>query len=175
MTLNIVCELRANPTEDEEVLRTVLKKFVPGEIKEDLRSTGKYFYLMTEGIDALTFFSDWVRNQSLLDTVRNRFLRNVENETLTTVYFNRNAAVLDRLILLDFEDDPPLGPVMLQIIASDPTELMKAIDRITPSTIEGEEMTDEQKKEYFRRLMEKKKSKEKRRQKAKGSDVLDLT
>lgn len=175
MTINVVCEMRVNSTEDPDILRSVMNKFVPGEIREDQRSTGKFFYLLTEGLDTLGYFSDWVRNQSLLDTVRNRFLRNIENETLTTIYFNRNAAVLDKLILLDYEDDPPLGPISVQIIASDATELMEAIDEITPSTIEGEVMSDEQKKDYFKRLQEKKKSRQKKRMKESDSGVLDLS
>ena len=138
--IEIVCEARLNPTESREVIEEILSSFLPGEIILDERFGGNYLLIRNSGWDALELLSDWVRQSKLLDTIRRRLLRSSIGN-ITALYFNRQAAVMGRLSLVDVDDNPPLGSISYQII-SDGLEFL--INKFTPRTHEGREISDDE-------------------------------
>ncbi len=164
----ITCEARLNETENEEKVRKLLSFLVNGEIKKEERSDGTYLIILTTDEDSLGNFYETIRTQRLLDTIRTRMLRNKEYEGMTSLYFNRQALWGGKLSLVDFEDNPPLGPVLLQIVAGENENINEIIDKIAPQTYKGKELTEEEwkevkRKEAERRAREKAKSSRKNR------------
>jgi predicted RNA binding protein with dsRBD fold (UPF0201 family) len=138
--VEIVCEARLNSTETEETIRDILRKFLPGEANLDSRFDGTFVVVRTSGLEELQIFGDWVRELRLLDTVRERLIRSITGN-ITALYFNRQAAAMDRIALVDLNDEPPLGPVVLQIVSD---SLMFVADKITPRTWKGKELSEEE-------------------------------
>lgn len=162
----ITCEAKLNETEDEEKLRKLMSFLVNGMIKKETRSDGEYLTIITDEEGALANFYEAIRAQRLLDTIRTRMIRNKEYESMTSLYFNRQALWNGRLSLVDFEDDPPLGPVLLQIVAGEGEEIDQIIDRLAPKTYKGRELSEEEwqevkRKEAERRAREKAKDRRK--------------
>lgn len=136
--VEIVCEARLNSTETQETIENILRKFLPGKVSEDKRFDGTYLVVRASGLDQLQIFGDWVRELRLLDTVRERLIRSISGN-ITALYFNRQAAAMDRLALVDLNDAPPLGPVVLQIVSD---SLMFVADKVTPKTWKGKELSE---------------------------------
>lgn len=139
MDIELVVETKVNVTEQPERIEAILHRFIEGEVKKDLRFDGEYFYIRSSSDSSIEYLMEWIRDLYLLDTVRRRLLRNQEG-SLTSLYFNKQAAAMGRMSLVDFEDNPPLGPILLQIICSSSEELERAIDKITPKTVNGKEV-----------------------------------
>jgi len=136
--LEVVSELKWNSTEDRATLEKILQTFVAGKIVEDKRSDGTYLVIRNNSSDCLQLLGDWIRSARLLDTVRKRLFRSIVGN-LTAVYFNRQAAAMERLSLVDVEDDPPLGAIVVQIVSDG---LLHVIDTLTPKTYRGKELTE---------------------------------
>ena len=164
--LYITCEAKLNETENENKVRKLLTFLVNGEIKKEKRSDGTYLVILTSEETALANFYETIRSQRLLDTIRTRMLRNKEYGGMTSLYFNRQALWGGKLSLVDFEDEPPLGPVLLQIVAGENEDIDEIIDKLAPKTYRGKELTEEEwrevrRKEAERRAREKAKSERK--------------
>jgi predicted RNA binding protein with dsRBD fold (UPF0201 family) len=151
MNVTVICEIKYNPTEDRTGLKEILQKLVEGEIKEDTRFDGNYLYLTQTGLDAIQKIRDWIRDSNMIDTFRQRLFR-YQQSTLTSLYLNRQALVMDKLALLDLDDNPPLGPILIQIIADNENDLNEIIDEIAPRTFDSRIVS----KEEFDQLMREK-------------------
>ncbi|MCE7737686.1 MAG: hypothetical protein GPJ54_22535 [Candidatus Heimdallarchaeota archaeon] len=138
--IEIVCELKLNPTELRPPLVAILNSFLEGDVNDDIRFDGTYLVVRGSGWDALTILSKWIRESKLLDTVRRRLLKSSLGN-LTAIYFNKQAAAMKKLSLVDVYDNPPLGSISFQII-SDGMEYV--INKFTPKTHDGHEITDDE-------------------------------
>lgn len=147
--IEIICEVRLNATENRESVEKIMSNFLEGKIQEDRRYDGQYLIIRNSSLAGLQKLGDWIRQFKLLDTVRRRLRRSITGN-ITAIYFNRQAAAMGKLSLVDVEDNPPLGYIAYQIV-SDGLEFI--IDQFTPKTFDGLEMTPE---EYKRRKQEKK-------------------
>lgn len=138
--IELVCEGKLNPTEKSERIENILGSFLDGEIISDDRFDGKYLLIRNSGWEALNRLSDWIRKTRLLDTVRRRLLKSSVGN-ITAIYFNKQAAAMGRLSLVDVDDNPPLGAISYQII-SDNIEFV--VNKFTPRTHEGREISEEE-------------------------------
>ena len=136
----VVCELKWNPTENRETLEKIILSFVMGDIVEDIRSDGTYLVVRNNTSESLQLIGDWIRSAKLLDTIRKRLFKSIVGN-LTAIYFNRQAAAMQRLSLVDVEDDPPLGAIVVQIVSDG---LAQVIDTLTPKTYRGRELTEKE-------------------------------
>ncbi|MHA2249815.1 MAG: hypothetical protein ACXAD7_05605 [Candidatus Kariarchaeaceae archaeon] len=138
--IEVVCEAKINNTEKEETIVNILKQFIEGDPFIDERFDGNYMVIRNSKDDSLQVFADWVRELKQLDTVRKRLFNSMVGN-LTALYFNRQAAAMHRLALVDVNDRPPLGPITLNIVSD---SLDSIINMLTPKTHKGKELTNEQ-------------------------------
>ena len=138
--IEIVCEAKLNPTENRETIEEILNSFLDGEVNLDERFDGNYLLIRNSDWEALEMLSDRIRQSRLLDTIRRRLLRSSIGN-ITALYFNRQAAAMGRLSLIDVDDNPPLGYITYQIV-SDGLEYL--INKFTPRTHEGKEISDDE-------------------------------
>lgn len=151
--------MKFNSTEDRSILENIIHRFIEGTISEDPRFDGKYLVSHTQGQQSLDTIRTWIRDSGIIDTVRQR-LKRYQQGSLTSLYFNRQAAAMGKIALLDLDDNPALGPVLLQIIADSEEELNDLIDDLAPKTYDGRIVTKEEALEI---IAKKKAEKEKRR------------
>lgn len=161
--VNVVCEAIVNPTEDSKKVEKILYKFLNGDIMVDERIDGTYLVINAEGTGALQILHEWVANQKILDTVRSRLLKSIANN-VTAVYFNKQAAYMNHLSLVDYDDGTPLGPVSYQIISDNLEEI---INMVTPRTYDGKIMSEEELARYQARIEKRKIMKQKEEDDAK--------
>jgi predicted RNA binding protein with dsRBD fold (UPF0201 family) len=138
--LEVVVEAKLNPTERKETISKILNYFVKGEVFVDERFDGKYLVIRSSGNESLQIFGDWIRQARQLDTIRKRLFKSITGN-ITALYFNRQAAAMGRIALVDIEDSPPLGSIALQIISD---SLEHVIDEIAPKTHNGRELTEQE-------------------------------
>ncbi|MCY3412954.1 MAG: hypothetical protein INQ03_15050 [Candidatus Heimdallarchaeota archaeon] len=164
--LHLVVEVKLNNTERRESLEEILHKFLPGEIVVDERIDGRFLLIRAEGTENMQILHDWIASQRIIDTVRSRLIKSIVGN-VTAVYFNRQAAYMNHLSLLDLEDGTPLGPINYQLISDN---LFEIIDMITPQTIDGRIMTEEEKVKHLARIENKKERKRKEREREQQRD-----
>jgi predicted RNA binding protein with dsRBD fold (UPF0201 family) len=164
--IDIVCEAKLNPTEKRETIEELLKKFLSGDVVEDVRSDGTYLLIRANDISDLLILYEWSYELKLMDTIRSRLIKSILGN-ITALYFNRQALAMDKLALVDVDDDPPLGAVIIQIISDN---LMAVINQITPRTYDGLILTAEQiqKREQKREIRKHKKIQKQGRDRSKS-------
>ncbi|MHA2501603.1 MAG: hypothetical protein ACXAE3_01840 [Candidatus Kariarchaeaceae archaeon] len=138
--IELVVEARLNSTELKKTIETLLKRFLSGDVQEDQRSDGTYLLIRQSGMAGLQLLGDWIRDQQVIDTVRKRLFGSIVNN-ITALYFNRQAAAMGRLALLDVEDKPPNGPIIFQIVSDG---LHSVIRTVAPRTYKGRVVTEEE-------------------------------
>ncbi len=138
--VDIVCEAKLNPTEKRETIEELLKKFLSGDVVEDIRSDGTYLLIRGNDISDLLVLYEWSYELKLMDTVRTRLIKSILGN-ITALYFNRQAVAMDKLALVDVDDSPPLGSIVIQIISDN---LMAVINQIAPKTYDGKILSEEQ-------------------------------
>lgn len=158
--IHVVCEAKLHPTEDRSKVEDILYKFLSGTIETDERFDGTYLLIKTEGTEALQLIHEWVSIQKIIDTVRSRFYNSITGN-VTAAYFNRQAAYMNHLSLIDLEDGTPMGPISFQLISDN---LLEILDIVTPRTYDGKIMTAEEKAKHFARIEKKKELKRKEKQ-----------
>ena len=131
--IELIVEARWNSTEKKETIINLLKKFLEGDVIEDNRFDGNYLLIRNSSRDGLQLLGEWVREQQQVDTLRERLFRSIVNN-ITALYFNRQAAAMGRISLVDINDNPPNGPVIFQIVSDG---LNKIINELTPRTYKG--------------------------------------
>ncbi len=138
--IEIVCEAKLNPTENRTMIEEILSSFLQGEIILDERFDGKYLLIRNSGWEALERLSDWIRQSRLLDTIRRRLLKSSIGN-ITALYFNRQAAAMGKLSLIDVNDNPPLGYISFQIVSDG---IVYLINQFTPRTYDGKEISEDE-------------------------------
>jgi len=138
--VEIVVEARWNATERRETIETMLHKFVEGDVFEDKRFDGRYLVVRNSTKQGLQLLGEWVREQQQIDVLRERLFRSIVNN-VTALYFNRQAAAMGRISLVDINDNPPNGPIIYQIVSDG---LHKLINELTPRTYKGRIISEEE-------------------------------
>lgn len=116
------------PTEDPVKVREALLFIFP---EGSLEESGSEVVLRTEDV---SLFMDLIRRSRILDAVRSQ-MRHGMSEGRTTFLLNKQVAAAGRLSLT--EGKAPLGSIEVTIESED---IEKAIDRIAPMTVDGEEV-----------------------------------
>ncbi|MHA2169609.1 MAG: hypothetical protein ACXAB7_06915 [Candidatus Kariarchaeaceae archaeon] len=163
--VEVVCEARVNATEKNETIEELLRLFIEGDVMIDKRFDGTFLVIRNSNEDALQIFGELVRQNRLLDTIRKRLIKSITGN-VTALYFNRQAAAMGRLSLIDINDNPPLGPIALQIVSDG---LQSIINQVAPSTYEGSEISTAE-WEKIRKAQEKNVGKKKKSYKSSKSD-----
>jgi predicted RNA binding protein with dsRBD fold (UPF0201 family) len=135
--LVVRAEAEVRPTEEaEKVLKAVLNllAFSENEIKfEDL---GNGFLMLigeSRRIAALIPLHSLARRDRVLDTLRKYMLSNLSGNTMT-LKFHKQTAYAGHISLLTYDDESPLGPIIVTI-SSD--KIRDIIDWLAPRTSRG--------------------------------------
>ncbi len=146
----VTIEAPLYPTESKEKLEKALSTFLETQqFKLDKRVNGIYLTGIAKGLESLKKFKDQIKKFQIAKMVRGRLIHNIEDDNLTTLFFNKQAAFNDKIALLDPGEDPPLGLISLSIVSNN---LMKVIDWLTeiPSNKKNSEIYEERKREKFK-------------------------
>ncbi len=155
----VVCEVMVRPTEKALELIGILKHLINADFKVDNRGSEVYIYGRTSGNHPLKGFTEKLRDQRITDVARSQIRQNVENETLSSVYLSRQALAMEKISFVGFNDNIPLGPILLQIILDEDESWDDVLDVVAPKTFKGREVSIQ---EYFR-LVEKERAKKQKK------------
>ncbi len=128
-------------TEDEEKVKLAITNLFP----VDLHLKGRVLY-GEGGIECLRELHKLLREQRILDTARGIMLRGVKGNT-TEFYLNKQAAFVGKV---NFSDEKPtLGCIHVEISAENYEKLMKIIQWLAPSTIDGKPVEEIELNEFL--------------------------
>ena len=156
LTADIVIEVEFHETEDLEKIQKAVSTIATLQLVEDKRFDKTFLMGASSDLHVLQPLYEKVRVFGLLDTVRSR-LRLSQIDNYTSIYFNKQAAFVGRLALLDVDDNPPLGAIMLSIVSDN---LRDVINWLTPPTRDGKILSPREIEELERVSMERRLKKE---------------
>ncbi|MFX1491244.1 MAG: RNA-binding domain-containing protein [Promethearchaeota archaeon] len=123
------------PTEDLEKVRLAFKNLCPPitiDVSKDLQNrtilTGS-----ATGPESIATLGKKFREQRILEAVRKRFMKSIQNGVLI-FWVQRQAAFMNRFHLSDENDVSGMGPIRVEIQA---TNLHDVIDYVAPPTVKG--------------------------------------
>ena len=135
--LVVRAEAEIRPTEEvEKVMRAVsnLLDFRRDEVKlEDLGSGFMMLIGESRRISVLLPLHSLARRDRVLDTLRKYMLSNMSGNTMT-LKFHKQTAYAGHISLLTYDDESPLGPIVVTI-SSD--KLREIVDWLAPRTRKG--------------------------------------
>ena len=144
-------------TESREKLEKALETLLPTNYALDKRSNGEYLVGVAEGLDSLNKFKEGIKKFQIAKMVRGRLIHNIEDDNMTTLFFNKQAAFNGKIALLDLGEEPPLGLISLSIVSN---QLMKVIEWLTEiPSVKKDEAYEQRRRE---KLKEKHKARRKR-------------
>jgi predicted RNA binding protein with dsRBD fold (UPF0201 family) len=85
------------------------------------------------GPESVAAFAKKFREQRILEAVRQRFLKSLQNNTLV-FWMQRQAAFMNRFHLSEENDISGMGPIRVEIQAKN---MQDVIDHIAPPTVKG--------------------------------------
>jgi uncharacterized protein len=116
------------PTEDPEKIRTAILNIFPGSMITIDHG------LVTGTVDSLERFMTLIRNQKILDSIRNKLLDGISANS-TLISLNKQAAFVNRVSLS--EGRAALGNMEVTIESED---IERLIDEVAPKTVDGVEV-----------------------------------
>ena len=128
---DMIVELKLNQTENQETLNSIISMFIKNKMNSDKRVDGEYIYAKGNKKSNLLVIRKLLVENQLLDIAKRRLELNIQHETLTSLYFNRQAASVRKIGIVDLDDNIPLGPVLLQIVTKDKKHLTSIIKFLT--------------------------------------------
>ena len=126
--VSVVAKAKVYPTEDPAKVRQALLSIFPGADLQE--GEGE----MVARTDDLGHFMGQVRRQRILDATRVVLIRAVQGRS-TELHLNKQVAFLGKITFA--EGNAPLGNIDVMFEDDD---IQALIDRITPRTVDGEEV-----------------------------------
>ncbi|MCK4636842.1 MAG: hypothetical protein KAT49_03070 [Methanomicrobia archaeon] len=118
---------RVYPTENEEKVKQAVKNIFDIELKRE----DDYLIGKSRKIESLDILKEKLKNQTIRDSARSIFLKNLTEKKLK-FRLNKQAAFVG---LVNFLESSKLGEIEVEIESDDIT---KIIDHIAPSTLQNE-------------------------------------
>lgn len=131
--VRVVVEVEVNPTEDLEKVKGAVTNLFPEaslEVKQGERKS--FLVAKTEGESGLAQFHALLRQERILGAARRILLKGKQGNYIT-FYLNKQVAYVKYISFCEPLGESPLGPIKVEIVCDDPTEL---IDWLAPRTIE---------------------------------------
>jgi predicted RNA binding protein with dsRBD fold (UPF0201 family) len=121
MDLEIIVQVYVNPSEELEKVTTAIKNIFPG-FNFLLKDNKLYF--STEKLEILKKIKEQIRSRSTLAVLK-KFLYN--NQSMNTTWFllNKQAAFSGVVVIVEEENESPLGPIKITIKNQDTEEIIK--------------------------------------------------
>jgi predicted RNA binding protein with dsRBD fold (UPF0201 family) len=124
----VVAKTKVYPTEDPEKVKQALLNIFPGA---DLQEAEAEMVAVTED---LGHFMELVRRQRILDATRAVLIHAIHGSS-TQLHLNKQVAFVGKITLV--EGKPPLGDID---VTFEDNDIQALIDRMTPRTVDGEEV-----------------------------------
>jgi predicted RNA binding protein with dsRBD fold (UPF0201 family) len=121
MDLEIIVQAYVNPSEELEKVTRAIKNIFPG-FNFLLKDNKLYF--STEKLEILKKIKEQIRSRSTVAVLK-KFLYN--NQSMDTTWFllNKQAAFSGVVVIVEEEDESPLGPIKITIKNQDTEEIIK--------------------------------------------------
>jgi predicted RNA binding protein with dsRBD fold (UPF0201 family) len=124
-----------HPTENQKKMQQAFENLCPpivSEFKED-SEFGVVLIGTATGPESVTTFAKKFRDQRILEAVRQRLLKSLQNGSVV-FGMQRQAAYMNRFHLSDLDDYSAMGPIRVEIHADN---IQDVIDYISPPTVKG--------------------------------------
>lgn len=125
---SVVAKTMVYPTEDPEKVKQALLNIFPGA---DLQEAEGEMVAVTED---LGHFMEQVRRQRILDATRAVLIHAIHGSS-TQLHLNKQVAFVGKITVV--EGKPPLGDIE---VTFEDDDIQALIDRMTPRTVDGEEV-----------------------------------
>ena len=119
--LEIIVQTYVNPSEELEKVTTAIKNIFPG-FNFILKDNKLYF--STEKLEILKKIKEQIRSRSTLAVLK-KFLYNNQSMSITWILLNKQAAFSGVVVIVEEEDESPLGPIKITIKNQDIEEIIK--------------------------------------------------
>jgi predicted RNA binding protein with dsRBD fold (UPF0201 family) len=126
--VSVVAKTKLYPTEDPEKVRQALLNIFPGAYLQEAEGE---VVAMTED---LGHFMEQVRRQRILDATRTVLIHAIQGSS-TQLHLNKQVAFVGKITVM--EGKSPLGDID---VTFEDDDIQALIDRITPRTVDGEEV-----------------------------------
>ena len=121
MDLEITVQAYVNPSEELEKVTTAIKNIFPG-FNFLLKDNKLYF--STEKLEILKKIKEQIRSRSTLAVLK-KFLYNNQSINITWFLVNKQAAFSGVVVIVEEEDESPLGPIKITIKNQGIEEIIK--------------------------------------------------
>ncbi|MEM2080241.1 MAG: RNA-binding domain-containing protein, partial [Nitrososphaerota archaeon] len=113
------------PTEDEEKLLRAIRKIFPDVEFKINESYGRRFFIgESSEISSLKYVKENWRRRKVRSTAA-RLLREAVRPGIVSMRLSKQAAYVGVASILDFDEEPAIGSIDVEIETSDPEELIK--------------------------------------------------
>ncbi len=119
--LEIIVHTYVNPSEELEKVTTAVKNIFPG-FNFILKDNKLYF--STEKLEILKKIKEQTRSRSTLAVLK-KFLYNNQSMNITWFLLNKQAAFSGVVVIVEEEDESPLGPIKITIKNQGIEEIIK--------------------------------------------------
>jgi predicted RNA binding protein with dsRBD fold (UPF0201 family) len=123
------------PTENQKKVQQAFENLCPPIICEvnDDPEFGTVLVGTATGLESIATFAKKFREQRILEAVRQRLLKSLQNGSIL-FGMQRQAAYMNRFHLCDLDDYSAMGPIRVEIQANN---IQDVIDYISPPTVKG--------------------------------------
>jgi predicted RNA binding protein with dsRBD fold (UPF0201 family) len=124
-----------HPTENLKKVQKAFENLCPPIVCEpkDDPEYGTILIGTATGSESVATFAKKFREQRILEAVRQRLLKSLENGSVV-FGMQRQAAYMNRFHLSDLDDYSAMGPIRVEIYANN---IQDVIDHISPPTVKG--------------------------------------
>jgi len=136
-TVDIELRAKINSTEDKSKIISAISNIVDLDKEYGDESLSDLIILKSSDIFFLSPLYNRLREQQILEAVRNVLLTN-KTDTLVVLHLNRQAAFSNRIHVCELSGESPLGPITIIIRSK---KIDDFIDWLTPQTIDGKPVT----------------------------------
>ncbi|MHA1595115.1 MAG: RNA-binding domain-containing protein [Candidatus Baldrarchaeia archaeon] len=130
-------ETPLNPTEDPKKVELAIRNIFPTvNITIEGEGIRRRMVGLAEGVDALRELHRKLREQRILDTARSIFKRKAI-ENIIVFHINKQVAFMGKVNFCEPEENPPLGPITVEIVSDSAEKIAELIDWLAPPTRHG--------------------------------------
>jgi predicted RNA binding protein with dsRBD fold (UPF0201 family) len=119
--LEILIHTYVNPSEELEKVTTAIKNIIPDS---NLILKNSKLHFSTDKFEVLKKIKDQIRSRSTLSVLK-KVLYNNQNMNMTWFLLNKQAAFSGVVVIVEDEEESPLGPIKITIKNQDVEEIIK--------------------------------------------------
>ncbi len=123
--VEILIHTYVNPSEELEKVTTAIKNVIPDS---DFILKNSKLHFSTDKFEVLKKIKDQIRSKSTLSVLK-KVLYNNQNIDMTWFLLNKQAAFSGSVVIVEEEEESPLGPIKITIKNQDIEEIIKWFEK----------------------------------------------